>query len=213
MGRRNDHSREQIRELALAAADTIIDAQGLAGLTVRKIAAEIDYSAGTLYLVFDNLDDIIMQVNGRTLDELYARLQANLLAAQRSGASARAAVSVMVNDYIDFVMQHSNRWRAMFDSRITDLPELPGWYQEKVDNLFKLAEAQLHQLNPQLTPAILEEAARALWCAVYGVCMFGGSIKDGESKGYTIKTLVYNLLDRYLLAFERKKEEIAGEAA
>jgi AcrR family transcriptional regulator len=213
MGRRNDHSREQIRALVLEAAESIIRAQGLSGLTVRKIANEIGYSAGTLYLVFENLDDIVMQVNACTLDELQSRLQTTIDQEEQRQGTAREIVYVMVNQYVYFVLQHSNRWRAMFDSRITDLPELPRWYQDKVDALFRLAEVQLQRLNPEAPEEVVVEASRALWCAVYGVCMFGGSLKDVASRDYTIETLVKNLLDRYLAAFEQGKEEFAGEAA
>ena len=59
MARRSDHSREELREMALAATEEIIDQQGLAGLTARKVAAGIGYTVGTLYLVFRNLDDLI----------------------------------------------------------------------------------------------------------------------------------------------------------
>ncbi|NJN45315.1 MAG: hypothetical protein HC808_01125 [Candidatus Competibacteraceae bacterium] len=38
MGRRNDHSREEIREMALQAAESIVVERGLAGLSARKIA-------------------------------------------------------------------------------------------------------------------------------------------------------------------------------
>ena len=45
MGRRSDHKREDLRALALAAARRIMAAEGLRGLTARRLAQEIGYSS------------------------------------------------------------------------------------------------------------------------------------------------------------------------
>ena len=71
-----DHSREQLREMALAAAREIVALDGLCGLTTRKVAARIGYTVGTIYNLFDDLDHLIVQMNGQTLDELYRVLAA-----------------------------------------------------------------------------------------------------------------------------------------
>ena len=90
MARRNDHSREELYQLALGAARDIAEAEGLRGLTARRIAAEIGYSVGTLYNVFVNLDDLIIHLNGSTLDQLYKALSQG----SRSGAVLLALLLV-----------------------------------------------------------------------------------------------------------------------
>ena len=52
MARRSDHSREELREMAITAAEQIVVEQGYEGLSARKVAAAIGYTVGTLYLVF-----------------------------------------------------------------------------------------------------------------------------------------------------------------
>ncbi len=74
MGRRSDHSREELGALALDAARKIVEQEGLRGLTARRVARDIGYTIGTIYNHFENLDDLIMQLNGQTLDSLYAAL-------------------------------------------------------------------------------------------------------------------------------------------
>ena len=66
MGRRSDHSREEIRQMALQAAESIVTEGGYKALSARKVASEIGYTVGTLYLVFENLDELVLYVNGRT---------------------------------------------------------------------------------------------------------------------------------------------------
>src|SRR5512134_2973721 len=75
MARRSEHSQEQIREMVLSADEYIIVEEGVEALTVRKIAMEIGYTVGSIYMVFANMQDLMMHVKGRTLDMLAAELQ------------------------------------------------------------------------------------------------------------------------------------------
>ena len=45
-------------------------------MSARKVATAIGYTVGTLYLVFENIDDLILNVNARTLDRLHSRMSA-----------------------------------------------------------------------------------------------------------------------------------------
>lgn len=44
MGRRNEHTREELREIALRAAEELVAVQGLAGLSTRAAVSCIGYS-------------------------------------------------------------------------------------------------------------------------------------------------------------------------
>ena len=48
MARRSEHSLEQIKEMVLNAAETIIIEDGAQALTVRKVALEIGYTVGNI---------------------------------------------------------------------------------------------------------------------------------------------------------------------
>ena len=71
MARRADHTREELHRMALDAAREIVDAEGLRGIKARKIMDKIGYTVGTLYQLFDDLDDLIVHMNTETLDALY----------------------------------------------------------------------------------------------------------------------------------------------
>lgn len=107
MARRPDHSRDELYALAMNAARGIVERDGIRGLTARNIATAIGYSPGTLYNLFDNLDDLALQINGATLardgrlslvgdqsvPEMAESLIANYLAGlrTRAGKTARHA--------------------------------------------------------------------------------------------------------------------------
>ena len=60
MGRRSQHSPEVLREMILDAAEAIVAEGGLTLLSAREIAKRIEYSPGTLYNIFQNLDDVVV---------------------------------------------------------------------------------------------------------------------------------------------------------
>ena len=68
MGRRSDHSRDEIRNMAIDASAKIVETEGFKSLTARKVASKIGYTVGTLYHVFRNFDDLVIHMNARTID-------------------------------------------------------------------------------------------------------------------------------------------------
>ena len=74
MGRRSIHTPDELRELIIEATTSIVEQDGLEGLSAREIAKRVGYSPGTLYNVFENLDDLLLIIEARLLDELAGRL-------------------------------------------------------------------------------------------------------------------------------------------
>lgn len=72
MGRRNEHSREQQRDMAIAAAERLIVCEGTSGFSMRKVAQDIGYTVGQLYLLFRNQDDLFLALNERTADAIHS---------------------------------------------------------------------------------------------------------------------------------------------
>src|SRR5262245_56659501 len=123
MGRRSDHSREELLEMAIAAATKIVIKQGLKKLSTRLIAARIGYSAGTLYQLFDNLDDIILHVNARTLDGLSEACRDVDFA-----TGPEASLYELARRYIRYTGQNPNLWAAIFEHSLPRGRAAPKWY-------------------------------------------------------------------------------------
>lgn len=194
MGRRSDHTRDELRALALSEAQVIVMSQGLSGLSARKVAAGIGYTVGSLYLVFKNLDDLVLQLNERTVDELFHRAQQ----AVASASGPRAAVFALGEVYIEFALNQRNRWLAVFEYRAGQVrPQL----QEKVHRLFVLVEEQLRRLAPRRSDAEVRMAAQALWSGVHGVCILALSDKLNTVRSFPVKEVTRNLLTMYLQSF------------
>ena len=197
MARRSDHSRDQIHEMALSATERIVREQGYQGLSARKVAGAIGYTVGTLYLVFDNLDDLILQVNGRTLDRLYARM----VQEQAKQKQAKERLLQLGHSYIQFACEEPHTWQMIFEHRLTGEREIPEWFQLKVARMFALVETGLEPLAAQHSPGEIALAARALWSGVHGVCILAVSDKLDVVGVESVQNLTDLLVGNFLKGF------------
>lgn len=167
MGRRSDHSRDELREMALAAAKRIVAKQGYGALSTRKVAAAIGYTVGSLYLAFTNLEDLILQVNGSTLSDLHTALARTAEHCQ----DPDACIAALAEEYIRFAFENRALWSLIFEHPTPNKP--PAWYSEKVARMFQMVDRPLKLLAPQRSDAEIHLAANALWGGVHGVSILG----------------------------------------
>ncbi|MEQ1544200.1 TetR/AcrR family transcriptional regulator [Methyloglobulus sp.] len=166
MARRGDHSLEQIKDMILVAAENLVIEGGLSLLTVRKVAAKIGYTIGSVYMVFTSMDDLILHLKGRTLDTIAEQME------QVGTASAEKGLEELAGVYIRFASQNLNRWSMVFEHRLPENIKVPAWYQKKVDNIYGKFESQFAQLTPELSPAQLKQTALAFFGGIHGMCVF-----------------------------------------
>ncbi len=197
MARRSDHSREEIREMALAAAEQIVVEQGYAGFSARKVAAAIGYTVGTLYLVFENIDDLILHINARTLDRLHEKMTNS----QVDSKDARNYVLQLGLAYIQFANDDPHRWAMVFEHRLAENRPMPDWYQDKITRMFAMVEEGLEPLSKQRPRHEITQAAGALWGGVHGICILALTDKLGMAGVDSVQELTQSLISNYLKGF------------
>lgn len=165
MARRSDHTREQIFDMAMAAAERIVETDGYLGLTARSVAHAIGYSPGTLYNLFENIDDIVLHLNGRTLDRLYDRL-----AEVPDVGDPEADLRRLLNGYLGFIEDHPHLWQVLFEYKWSKDRPRPQWYVQKAARALGLVERSLAPLFPERDGHRLADAARILWASLHGIC-------------------------------------------
>ncbi len=203
MGRRSDHSRDELYAMTLKAARDIAEEEGLRGLTTRRIAREIGYTVGTLYNVFENLDDLIVHLNGTTLDALY-----EACSEVRLDDEPEAAVRALAESYIRFIREHPKRWSILFDHRLPNGAELPEWYHEKIRRLLGLLERALAPLFPPGQEAEKHHSARVLWSSLYGI----GALESASKLGInvSVEALSDSLISNYLVGLRTRVAQSAA---
>ncbi|HEY5603435.1 MAG TPA: TetR/AcrR family transcriptional regulator [Gammaproteobacteria bacterium] len=194
MARRSDHTKEQIKEMALSAAEKLVTRDGLQGLSARKIAHEIGYTVGTLYLVFENIDELISHVNARTLDMLYE----SLLAATVSCRQPRTCILAIGRAYVEFATRHPHRWKMIFEHNLAKGVEAPQWYRMKVNRMFELVEQQLQPLLAGQSRKKIAQTAKTLWCGVHGICALAVTNKLEVDDAQSIQTLTDSLINHFV---------------
>jgi len=191
MGRRSDHTREELQYLAVKAAIELLDSEGAEGFSARKVAAKIGYTVGTLYNVFGSYDNMLLQVHARTLDEWFAFLDSRL---KRRGKAD--PLHVLAKGYVDFARAHQNRWFAMFEHVWKD-GVVPEWYNEKATRPLVATEAIiLPRVGNDRRKA--RRAAHVLWAGIHGLCVLSLSRKLDLVESETLETLTHALIDNYL---------------
>lgn len=202
MGRRNDHSREDLRALTLAAARRVMAAEGLRGLTARRLAKEIGYSPGTLYNIFENLDEVALRVNADLLDDLQKRLTA-ALAGQ---PDPQAALAAMARAYMDRARAEPGLWSALFEHRMAEDHPLPDWYAARITRLFGLAEEVLSPLFAPGQEAACQRSARVLWSALQGMTSLALARKLEPLARISAEAMADDLVATYLAGLQARQE-------
>jgi hypothetical protein len=112
-------------------------------------------------MVFNNMADLVMHIKARTLDDIAVQLQ------QVQDCAPEQCIVEQAEIYLSYASHNFNRWNMVF---VQDA-EIPEWYREKVDHVFSRVEAQFAKLAPQCSAQQSQQAARALWSGVHGICI------------------------------------------
>lgn len=191
-------------EAILKVASELADADGLRGVGVRAIAAQLKVSPGTLYNVIGDIDDIVLRLNEQILIGLRDALR-NAIAGERDAASNILAVA---KAYIDFVRANPKRWSMLIEYSLATDKELPGWYHRTLDETLATVD---HLLQP-IIPARRERqrAVAILWATLEGTASLAASAKLSLVSDEDPHVLVHHMITRFLGTYQ--SEEILGSA-
>jgi len=157
--------REALRERILAAAEARIVAGGVSVLRARDVMADAGAALGGLYNAFDDLDDVVLHVNSRTL----GRLDAALTAARQGLTDPARALRASALAYLAFAQAHRPLWSALFEYRYAFGRRLPEWHLAQQGDLLIHIVEPLRDLRPDWDEDTLLVRARILFGAIHGV--------------------------------------------
>jgi AcrR family transcriptional regulator len=106
---RKERQKAQLQQQILDAAREITIRDGFAALTMRKIADAIEYAPGTIYLYFENRDEIAIQLCRQGYQELLECLQPTATI-----ADSRDRLRAIASAYIDFGLTNTATYRLIF---------------------------------------------------------------------------------------------------
>ena len=172
MGRRSVHSPEELRQLILDASQTIVERNGIAGLSAREIARMIGYSPGTLYNIFENLDDVLLtmqvQLMGRTVEHLRRVPQ---------GDDAEHNVEALAQAYVDFALVNRRMWNLFLAHTLPTGVSMPAIFHDYTTTLVEIVGRPLAQIATGASRETVEAAARAFWAGINGITAIAATEK------------------------------------
>jgi AcrR family transcriptional regulator len=190
MARRNDHSRDELKSLAIASGQQIIKSEGFVNFSARKVAKNIGYTIGTIYNIFTSHHDFILHINLVTLQDISKYIS---LKTTRKGEEA---LKQMVSAYIKFAHNDYNRWIALFEHIIPKGKPIPNWYQIEVNKIFSLVESHFKNvINDEKTA---KTAAITLWAGIHGICQLGLTGKLELTGNESVESLADSFIYNYI---------------
>ncbi len=194
MGRRSDHTRDELKELAVSESLKLIRVKGVGEFSARSVAEKMKYSVGTLYHVFGDLETFRYHIRSAILTLLYQKVEHGV-------ARNKDKLKALVSAYIDFALEESNIWNFLFSQPIKQQDKMPEWYEQQIAQLFDLMVDQiaLHTATREAA----KKASRVLWPSIHGICELAILDKLVLINAGKPKTLAHHLVDTYLAGLNK----------
>jgi AcrR family transcriptional regulator len=157
---RREREREEVRRKILDAARELFTTEGYDRVTMRRIADAIEYSPTTIYLHFEDKDDLVKSLCEEDLAQLLGALQEGGLPADPIERIKRLGVA-----YATFGRSYPNHYRFMFmTSHHLDEPSDAG------DQSFDLLRSAVQEAiaSGQFRPIDPDTASQVLWASIHG---------------------------------------------
>lgn len=213
---RREREKEDLHERIVEAARDIVSEQGLEALSMRALAERIEYSPATIYLHFNDKEELLQRV----MEEGFARLRAatredlERAGAQATGLERWAAAG---RAYARFALENTAYFRVMFELPAAAHVECPEPSEEELEGdetwemVKKLVQDAVTEGSVQgADPEVL---ALAGWGLIHGLTslFLGGQLAEVV----TSRDQFMDLIDRSMTAMfgGASSETAAGPAA
>lgn len=106
--KRREREKEEMKELILSAASEIVALEGFEQISIRKIAAKIEYSPSIIYHYFADKDEIINHL----MRKGYKKIVEAVSAADRKSDSPEEQIKEMTRNYIEAALRMPEEFMA-----------------------------------------------------------------------------------------------------
>lgn len=193
MARRNDHSHQEIRDMALDNVKIFLDDHTHHELSLRKLAKSIGYVPSTLVNIFGSYNLLLLRAIAQTLDELMQQVYLEL----EKSSTPEDSLQTIAYCYYDFAQQHPNRWQLVFQHNMNG-EELPDWQENRINQMMSVLEDILKAINPSKENAEIVQSSRVIWASVHGITLLSLDDLFFSSSPINGHQLITNLLSNYI---------------
>ena len=184
MGRRSDHTRDELRCLIIAEGHRLLAETGLARFSGREVAKRVGYTVGTIYNVFGSLDRLLVTLNSNTF-----QLWADFLERQLAD-SPPDRIRTLVEAYFAFARDHTHLWSAIYEHRVATGLFDPADHESR-GALTAIVDREVRAALPSAGDMDVPRFVRSLIATVHGHCSYalGGTFSLLEETDPTASAL------------------------
>ncbi len=167
---------EAIRERILTEALYIINQEGYANLSMRKLARRLGFTAKTIYNYYSNKDELYLMALSKGFEELAAEFRS----AYQSSGNPLEKMNALVHAYVRWGIENRNYYNIMFSM---DTPKYVDYLGTKMEELaerqnrvaLKAAEiatvvlGEIAAFNKSITPEDIPYRLLHVWSTLHGM--------------------------------------------
>lgn len=151
----------------LEACRELLIEEGYRNCSLRKIAAEAGVTATSIYLHFDNKDDLIHSLMERSIEELNDRLAE---VAGRPG-DALGKLETLAREYVRFALENPRQYQVIYRVSSDEMARYPKEKFRKARRGYQIVAGVIKE---GVSAGVLQEprpmlAAYILWAQLHGV--------------------------------------------
>lgn len=180
-------TKEEIRaDLILKARELLVD-KGIEFLTARKLADYSGYSVGTIYNQFKSMDNLFLEENAQTLDELY-----KVLTSAEMGSDVYLNLNKLLDKFVQFVLENKNLWFALYNTHFQNAANgYDVFYLRRIVKIVRLLERNLKKLFLKVPHREREVSSQVLFITIFALSSLLTSEKEFVSleKKYVVRIL------------------------
>ena len=205
LAERKEREKNELRELILLKAKEIIIRDGQEKLSLRKIANEIEYSPATIYLYFQDKDEILYQMMDKGFELMASQMQQVY-----HEPSALKRLFLIGRAYIRFGTENQDWYELMFNSAspMNHIERCKAEWGHGIA-IFEFLVATCREALAESGKKHVDERIMALqlWCAVHGLVSLANTQrllivdgncsqgKDCELIDKTLENIMYTLFN------------------
>jgi AcrR family transcriptional regulator len=127
MRQRDDNKIEAIYDATIQLVNEI----GFAETSISKIAKKANVSAATIYIYFENKEDML----GKTYLKAKKMMSEKLFHGMDEAAPVREQFNFFARNFVKFILNHGDNF--MFMEQVTNSPLLQNWCLEETSSLYE----------------------------------------------------------------------------
>ncbi len=162
---RRARERANIRERIIEAALRVLESEGAAALTVRRIATDVEYTAPIVYQHFANKDALVLELVAHGHRLMMSEFRQALEEPDIDRRMTRLA-----SEYVRFAGEHPHLYQVM-NSPAVDAEERRRAAEPAIDVMKELLGDWSRKHDVVLTD--LDEACEIIWGTLYGIASLG----------------------------------------